>query len=102
MESSSAKADCLSKYFYTCFNHNHPPLTSLDNDLDLIYGSLCPQSCPVELLCTEEAVLELLVGLDISKSSGYDGISPRMLKSALLRDCVNCLFLLVNFQVLGN
>ena len=81
MESSSAKADCLNKYFYTCFNHNHPPLTTLDDDLDLIYGSLCPQSCPVELLCTEEAVLELLVGLDISKSCGNDGISPRMLKS---------------------
>ena len=81
MESSSAKADCLNKYFYTCFNHNHPPLTTLDNDLDLIYGSLCPQNCPVELLCTEEAVLELLVGLDISKSCGNDGISPRMLKS---------------------
>ena len=81
MESSSAKADCLNIYFYTCFNHNHPPLTTLDYDLDLIYGSLCPQSCPVELLCTEEAVLELLVGLDISTSCSYDGISPRMLKS---------------------
>lgn len=73
VESSSAEADCLNRYFYICFNHNQPPLTSLDIDLDLLSSSLCPHSCPVDPFCTEEAVLELLAS--ISKSSRYDGIS---------------------------
>ena len=59
VESSSAKAACLNSFFYTCFNHNYPPLTDAAQDLDFTYGSLCPSHCPAQLLCTEESVLEL-------------------------------------------
>lgn len=37
--------------------------------------------CPEELLCTEEAVLQMLLTLDTLKSSGADGISAAMLKA---------------------
>ena len=84
VESSSAKAMCRNNFFYTCFNHNYPPLTDAAQDLDFTYGSLCPSHCPAQLLCTEESVLALLAGLDISKSTGRNGISPKMLKSTSL------------------
>ena len=37
-----------------------------------------------ELLCTEEEVLQLLQTIDISKSSGPDRISSRMLKATVV------------------
>ena len=36
--------------------------------------------CPREILCSESEVGDLLASLDVSKSSGQDGISARMLK----------------------
>jgi len=39
---------------------------------------LCPSHCPAQLLCKEESVLELLAGLDVSKSTSCDGISAKM------------------------
>ena len=84
VESSSAKAACLNNFFFTCFNQNYPPLTEEVQDPDFTYGSLGPSNCPADLLCTEESILELLAGLDVSKSTGTDGISPRMMKSTSL------------------
>jgi len=84
VKSSSAKADCLNSFFYSCFNRSFPPLTDLNQVLDPVYDSLCPSACPAEFLCSEESVLELMAGLDITKSTGSDGISPRMLKSTSL------------------
>ena len=40
-----------------------------------------PNSCPEQLLCTEEDVLFLLASLDVTKASGPEGISARMLKA---------------------
>ena len=36
---------------------------------------------PDELACDEDTVFELLANLDTSKSSGPDGISPKILKN---------------------
>ena len=71
---SLEKASVLNRYFYTCFNHKSPPLQMLPE------MSLPPSDCPVEILCTEESVLELLSELDTTKSTGNDGISSKMLK----------------------
>ena len=40
-----------------------------------------PNSCPEQLLCAEEEVLFLLTSLDVTKASGPEGISARMLKA---------------------
>ncbi len=50
-------------------------LGSSDHDLD-------PLGFPQELLCSKDFVAELLISLDPSKSSGVDGISAKMLRSA--------------------
>jgi len=108
VESSSAKAACLNNIFYTCFNHNYPPLTDAAQDLNFPYGSLCPSHCPAQLPCTKESVLELLAGLDISNSTGSNGISPKMLKSTSLRllhhyaGCSTSQYLLARFPLHGN
>ena len=47
-------------------------------DMFALHGD---NSCPDELLCTEEEVFSLLANIDISKSSGPDGISARMLRA---------------------
>ena len=51
---------------------SHPPLE---------VHSVSTPPCPDELLCSESEVSDLLASLDVSKSSGHDGISARMLKS---------------------
>ena len=38
-------------------------------------------SYPEELLCTESGVYDLVASLDVSKASGQDGISVRVLKA---------------------
>ena len=38
-------------------------------------------TCLEDLLCVEEQVVQLLLSSDISKASGPDGISVRMLKA---------------------
>ena len=63
------KADLLNAYFHSCFNKAHAPLSS---------SVSLPPAPSSNLLCTE--VYDLLVSLDVSKSSGPDGISARMLK----------------------
>ena len=53
-----------------------PCLTSID----VQSIKTVPDSCPEHILCTEEEVLSLLQSLDVTKASGPEGISARMLK----------------------
>ena len=62
------------RYFSQCFNLPIPPLTET-----LLNGH--ENQCPESLLCDQDTVLELLTLLDVSKSSGPDGISAKMLKN---------------------
>ena len=63
---TAQKADMLNKIFSKCFNRRSAPLeTWSESDFDL------PD---------EDTICELLTGLDVSKSSGADGISAKMLK----------------------
>ena len=71
----SDKATMLNQYFSECFNTAQAPLSS--SDRVNFEGS---NQCPVNLMCTEEEVLEMLASLDASKASGPDGISAKMLK----------------------
>ena len=69
------KANLLNSFFCSCFNRSHPPIQHQPTpDID-------SSTCPEELLCTDSEVYEMLAALDVTKSSGPDGISPRMLKS---------------------
>ena len=68
------KANPLNSFFCSCFNRSHPPIQLQINPAD-------STSCPIEdLLCSESEVCDLLAALDITKASGPDGISTRMLK----------------------
>ena len=73
LSSDQEKADALNSFFSQCFNHTLPPLTPSE-----CYHM---KSCSEDLLCTVEEVTELLNSLDVSKASGPDGISARMLKA---------------------
>jgi hypothetical protein len=73
---SQEKADILSEYFKKCFNSSIYPL--MFADLDTFGTDL--NSCPDDFLCSVEEVQHLLKTFDVSKSSGPDGISARMLK----------------------
>ena len=42
-----------------------------------------PMCCPVELLCTEDQVYDLIMQLDNQKSSGTDNVSAKMLKATV-------------------
>ena len=72
--SNSGKASLLDNFFFECFNHALPPLQVIPHPQSL-------EPCPEKLLCTVEEVEELLVILNPDKSTGLDGVSPRMLKS---------------------
>ena len=64
-----AKAKMLNDFFSSCFNSAVPPLLESLNE--------CPSNhC-------EEEVAALIHSLDVSKASGPDGISSRMLKGTL-------------------
>ena len=76
--SAAGKADSLNNFFYGCFNHNIPPLRS--DSLPRSTPHLDPAACPEDILCTEESILDHLMTLDVTKSTGCDGISARMLK----------------------
>ena len=65
------KVDLLNSFFHSCFNKSHAPIAPLK---DLHFAP------SAEYLCTEEEVFDLLASLDVSKASGPDGISARMLK----------------------
>ena len=66
------KARALNAHFSRCFNTNLPPLQSQPTSYD---EGMCS-----DLLCCNEEVEALILSLDITKSSGPDGISGRMLK----------------------
>ena len=70
--SDDEKVNMLNLFFSSCFNASHPLLES---------QSASTSECPDEILCCESEVCDLLASLDVSKSSGHDGISARMLKS---------------------
>ena len=68
------KANLLNSFFCSCFNRSHPPIQLQTNPADSTSG-------PIEdLLCSESEVCDMLAALDITKASGPDGISTRMLK----------------------
>ena len=64
----------MNVFFSTCFNQSFPQLT-LDYAPDLP-----PQDSPVEMLCTEVEVFNMLNTLDNTKACGPDGITGKMLK----------------------
>ena len=70
------KASLLNSFFYKCFNANSPPLPNLPLNLQ-------PSNYPVELLCDEAEVYDLILGLDPTKSTGPDGISVKMLPGTI-------------------
>ena len=76
--SNYEKADTLSTFFKNCFNSSVPPLSFADRDTFTCNGI---HVCPDDFLCTTEEVKHFLETLDVSKSTGPDGISARMLKS---------------------
>ena len=69
------KANMLNNFFSQCFNTKLHPLTPLDCHRFTTSGE-----CPKNILCTEEEIIHLLQNIDVSKSSGPDRISCRMLK----------------------
>jgi len=72
----SAKATLLNDFFSSCFNTAVPPLVKLSDEHPSSY-------CPDDFLCTEDEVAALIRSLDISKATGPDGISARMLKGTV-------------------
>ena len=71
------KATLLNEFFSSCFNNAQPPLNmSHYNE----FNQPDQDSCPEQLLCTEDEILEMLLSLDTTKSNGPDGISAIMLK----------------------
>ena len=72
---NAEKADCLNKHFSTCFNTALPQLSQIE----ILY--LDPDKCPSHLLCSESEVYDQLVGVDVTKSTGPDTITGRMIKS---------------------
>ena len=69
------KANMLNNFFLQCFNTKLHPLTPCDCHRFTTSGE-----CPENILCTEEEIIHLLQNIDVSKSSGPDRISGRMLK----------------------
>lgn len=71
-----ADNEMLNKYFVECWNTlvDVPPLTMTpqSNHEDMLFED--------NLFCVEEEVYHLLMSLDISKATGPDGVSVRMLK----------------------
>ena len=75
---SNDKAETLNNCFFSCINKCLPPLS--DEDILLPTSPTCSES----ILIAEECVATALLKLDISKSTGSDGISARMLKHTAL------------------
>ena len=73
-DDSTKAIDILNKEFYNNFRHLKDLASSVMSRL-----STQPECCPVELLCTEDQVYELIMQLDNQKSSGTDNVSARML-----------------------
>ena len=70
------KANLLNSFFCSCFNRSHSPIQHLNAPINA--------ECPVENLCSESKVGDMLAALDTTKASGPDGISARLLKSTAL------------------
>ena len=68
------KAELLNNFFVSCFNTSHSPLQNSDPKTE------SSGDIPEDMLCSKESICELLLSLDVSKSSGPDGISAQMLK----------------------
>ena len=71
-----SKAEVLNNEFYNNFNHS--------KHLSAVVKSRFttdPENCPTNFLCTDHMVHELIVNLDMRKSSGTDDVSARMLKA---------------------
>ena len=68
------KAECLNDFFSSCFNNSHPPLTQSHS------RSSSETPCLPEMFCTVTEVEQFLQDLEVSKASGPDKISSRMLK----------------------
>jgi len=69
------KASMLNKYFSECFNMAQPSLLKNDRVNFEVNGE-----CPVDFMCTEEEVYNMLISLDTTKANGPDRISAKMLK----------------------
>ena len=67
----------MNKHFSSCFNTALPQLSQSE----ILY--LDPDKCPSHLLCNESEVYDLLVGVDVTKSTSPDNIAGRMLKSTV-------------------
>ena len=74
IQSNAEKAEVLNSFFYDCFNSALPPLGRHVSRLD-------PAHFPENLLISEDVVADLIDNLEISKASGPDGISSKMLKA---------------------
>ena len=72
------KANLLNTTFVNNFNHLVPGLSLGD------ISDVPVTDCPIEFLCTEEEVYELLFNLDAMKANGPDDISAKMLKETAL------------------
>ena len=68
----------LSNQFYNNFYNSYPPLSTVPQQ-----GYTNPEDCPNALLCTEDEIFELILGLDCMESTGPDKISARMLKGTI-------------------
>ena len=68
-ESALSKATVRNNYF----NHNFPPLTTSDPNYDNL--NLDSTACPADFLCSEESVLDLITTLDVTKTTGHNGIA---------------------------
>ena len=100
--SASGKAELLDNFFFGCFKHNVPPLVHSDIHCE----NIDPAACPKDILCNEDSVLDQLTSLDVTKVTGCDGISARMLKSTAVSIAPSltellCLYLPVFILLIG-
>jgi len=70
------KAELLNSFFSQCFNQSVQPLQP--------NGTSSASHSDESILCTPEIVNDLLLEIDISKATGPDGISGRMLKGLII------------------
>ena len=76
--SNEDKANILNQFFCSCFNSALPPLSS-----DPVRFHHDTNTCPEYLMCNEEEVMDIIWRLDVSKASGPDQISVRILKGTV-------------------
>ena len=74
-ETDEQKASILNSFFSSCFNQSHPPLDPSSRPFDQLH-----QFSSEYMDCTVEEVRDALKRLNITKASGPDHISARMLK----------------------